>query len=259
VHSLFCLVLLAYVDVGKLHMYYEEHGRGPAVVMLHGGLSSFDHSFAKQIADFSRKHRVIGFDQQGHGHTPDLDRRLTYRQMAEDTVAAMQKLGIDRADFVGWSDGGIVAWIIAIDHPELVRRLVVSGAQANRSGYDDGVYRFIEQMQPDKFEPSFRASYVAESPDGAAHWPVIFAKVQTMWLEDKGWPLSMLSKIKTRTLIMGGDDDSVTPEHLLAERRAIADSALFIVPGASHGTFIGHANLVNPAVLEFLDAPDQKP
>src|SRR5262249_48958506 len=107
----------AYASINGLSMYYEIHGTGAPLVLLHGGSSTTETSLAGVIPTLSKTRRVIAIEQQGHGHTADIDRPLTYEQMAEDTNALLEKLGVVCADFFGWSDGGSVALRVAMRHP----------------------------------------------------------------------------------------------------------------------------------------------
>jgi pimeloyl-ACP methyl ester carboxylesterase len=123
-----------YAKVAGYRMYYEEYGRGVPVVLLHGGLNTIAGSFARQIPMLMRRYHVIAVEQVGHGHTPDAETSFTYPQMADDTATLLRRLNVGPADVVGWSDGGIIALVLARRHPELVRRLVVSGVNVNLEG-----------------------------------------------------------------------------------------------------------------------------
>src|SRR5262249_45744257 len=114
-----------YATVNGLRMYYEIHGSGRPVVFLHGGATTIDTSFWKILPAMAETRRVIAIEQEAHGHTKDLDRPLKFEQMADDTAALLRYLEIDRADFFGYSMGGIIGLGIAIRHPQLVNRLVV--------------------------------------------------------------------------------------------------------------------------------------
>src|SRR5277367_3995836 len=173
------------VEVRGVTLYTEISGNGPPIVFLHGGLSYFDRSFPKQKTYFSEFRTVIGIDQRGHGHSPDNDQPFSYRQMADDTAALIRKLGLGPVDVVGHSDGGNVGLLLARYYPELVRRLVVSGA--NLSGDFSGFvgYARFRWMSDEKFAASLSASarqdYARVSPDGERHWPVMVAKTKQLW------------------------------------------------------------------------------
>src|SRR5512142_2518219 len=118
--------------VNGLNMYYEIHGTGRPLVLLHGALSTLETDFGKVLPALAQTRQVIGIEQQGHGHTADVNRPLTYEQMAEDTAALLRQIGIDRADFFGYSMGGGIALQIAIQHPDRVRKLAWAGGVAYR-------------------------------------------------------------------------------------------------------------------------------
>ena len=163
-----------YVTVNGLQMYVEQAGKGRALVLLHGGLSTIQTSFEKQISAFSKTHHIIAIEQIGHGHTPDADRPFSYEQMAEDTAAVLNSLNVKDADIVGWSDGGIVALLIAIRHSELVHRVVISGANTKLVGLSPTIVKEIQQSSPEKLAQDMPPSehYRKVSPDGPDHWPV---------------------------------------------------------------------------------------
>ncbi len=115
-------------------IYYAMRGTGPTIVFLHGGGDSGEHSFARQLDVFSEHHHIVAPDQVGQGRTPDVSGPLTYTAMMEDTAELLQRLKLKHADIVGFSDGGILALMLAIRHPDLVRRLVISGVNIAPDG-----------------------------------------------------------------------------------------------------------------------------
>ena len=121
------LVERGYVPVNGLEMYYEIHGSGRPLVLLHGNLSTISTSFGQVLPKLALRRRVIAVEQQGHGHTADIDRPFSIGQWAQDTTALLHHLGIEQADFFGYSSGGAVALEIALRSPVLVRKLVWAG------------------------------------------------------------------------------------------------------------------------------------
>src|ERR1039458_4240827 len=117
-----------FYEVRGAKLYTQTYGHGAPIVFLHGGMVFFDNSFAKQRDYFAAYRKVIGIDQRGHGHSPDGAWSLSYKMMADDTAAVIEQLGLGPVDVVGHSDGADLALILARDHPQLVRRLVISGA-----------------------------------------------------------------------------------------------------------------------------------
>src|SRR5450631_436969 len=128
-------------------MYYAVRGSGPTLVLLHGGGDSGEHSFERQIDVFSQHHRIIAPDQVGQGHTPDVSGPLSYTSMAQDTATLLKSLKLGRADVVGFSDGGILALMLAIRHPELVHRLVISGVNVSPEGLTAEQLRGLREAQ----------------------------------------------------------------------------------------------------------------
>jgi pimeloyl-ACP methyl ester carboxylesterase len=244
-----------YADVRGLKMYYEIHGQGRPVVLLHGGLNSIQTSFAKQIPVLARNHRVIAIEQMAHGHTADVPGRpLSYEGMAEDTAALLAHLGIRNTDLVGWSDGGQIALRLALTHPELVRRVVASGVGIGPSpGY---VKLLADEKWFDKFVvdgfPEGRAEYDRVSPDGPGHWAAYCEKARAMWARPS-WGISEaeLARIKAPTLVVAGDQETV--EETLRVFRAIPKAKLCILPGTGHATFQTRPDWLNPMILEALD------
>jgi pimeloyl-ACP methyl ester carboxylesterase len=256
-----------YVEVNGAKLYTESFGHGAPIVFLHGGMIFFDNSFAKQRDYFAAFRTVIGIDQRGHGHSADGPWTLSYQQMADDTAAVIEKLGIGAVDIVGHSDGANIALLVARDHPALVRRLVISGANL-RSGLSAVEARQRSQWAApqltakiqtisDGFPPWFRTDYAKVSPDGADHWMTLVAKCYQMWIQPVVIEAADLKKIAAPVLVIAGDTDFTSLEETAEIYRGLPNAQLFIVPGTGHGTFLTSPALVNLAIREFLD-PGQR-
>ena len=228
----------AYAQIDKLRMYYEVYGEGRPLVLLHGGGSTIAESWPQQIAYFASKHRIIAPEQQGHGHTRDLDRPLSYVEMADDTAQLLTQLGIRDADVLGWSDGGIVGLILAAHHPELVRRLVVSGANISPSGLvPDGL---AEITRPAEEDPADRARYERVSADPPEHYAAFKAKLDDLWRNhptEAELSVADLKKIAAPTLVVAADRDLILLDHTVLIYRSIPNAELLILPGSNHNTF----------------------
>src|SRR5579871_6150860 len=148
-----------YADVRGLHMYYEIRGQGRPVVLLHGGLATLSGTFGPQLGPLSEGHRVIAPEQMGHGHTKDADRPFRYQDMAEDTAALLARLKVTQADVVGWSDGGTIGLLLAAHHPQLVRKLAVSGANFRPDGLDPGSRAWLAKTPPEEWPQRIRDDY----------------------------------------------------------------------------------------------------
>jgi pimeloyl-ACP methyl ester carboxylesterase len=223
--------VMPFAPVHGLSMYYEVHGGGPPLLLLHGGAGSIPE---KWIPVFAPHFQVIAPEQMGHGRTADLvDRPFHYHDMAEDTVELLHQLGIEGVYLVGYSDGGIIGLDIAIHHPGLVARLVVTGANARFEGYTVENQEYARAFNPDT-EPASDL-YARLSPDGADHWPALLRRLQPMWSAEPAFSDLQLQGIQARTLLVFGDGDIVTPEHAVEMFRAIPDAQLCVVPNAGHG------------------------
>jgi pimeloyl-ACP methyl ester carboxylesterase len=253
------------IEVRGSRLYVETEGSGPPIVFLHGGLQFFDNSFAGQRAYFAASRQVIGIDQAGHGHSPDDGQPFSYQKMADDVALVVERLGVGPVDVVGESDGGNVGLLLARDHPTLVRRLVVTGANQTPGLPPDELQRRLawsdaqvaEKMaaMEKQMPPRFRTDYEAVTPDGAAHWAAFAIKSYRLWLTPVVIDAPGLKAIAAPVLVIAGDHDFTSIEETTAIFRGIPKAQLLIVPGTGHGTFQERPALMNLAVREFLDAP----
>jgi pimeloyl-ACP methyl ester carboxylesterase len=236
-------------------LYTQSFGSGTPVVFLHGGMHHFDNTFAQQRDFFAAFRRVIGIDQRGHGHSPDNDQPFSYREMAEDTAAVIQRLALGPVDIVGHSDGGNVALLVARHHPQLVRKVVVSGANLRARHTPAELKRRSEmpvQQIAERLAP-FRADYVAVSPDGAERWPAFAAKSWQLWLTPVVVDTAEMNAIKAPVLVIAGDRDIVPLEETLEIFRSLARGQLFILPDTGHDTFRERAEVLNSVIRTFLE------
>jgi pimeloyl-ACP methyl ester carboxylesterase len=233
---------MPYAAVNRLNMYYEVHGEGPPLLLLHGGTGSIP---TKWIPHFSARFRVIAMEQMGHGRTADVvERPFHFHDMAEDTVELMRQLEIESAVIVGYSDGGIIGIDMAIHHPERVAKLAVTGANSRVDGYTPENLEWARTFKPADLPVS--DVYARLSPDGPDHWPILLGRLQRMWPVEPNFTREELESIQAPTMIIIGDDDIVTPEHAVEMFRAIPRAHLCVVPHAGHGA------MPKEAILAFL-------
>ncbi|MFJ9397427.1 alpha/beta fold hydrolase [Streptomyces californicus] len=241
-----------YADLPGVRTWYETEGAGDPLVLLHGGFCTND-TWGAQRADLAAAHRLFLPERRAHGHTADVPGPLTYQDMADDTVAFLERVVGGPAHLVGWSDGGVVALLVARDRPDLVRKVVAIGAN-----FRPGPECFVEPAMLDTMTPDgpdlafFREMYEPVAPDGAGHWPVVAAKVIDMWRTQPALTSGDLARVRASTLVMAGDDDLMTQEHTTALYRAIPDAELAILPGASHLVPLEKPGLVNRMILDHL-------
>ncbi len=253
--------------VHGLTMYYEIHGAGRPLALLHGALSTIETDFGQVLPTFVEARQVIAIEQQAHGHTADVDRPLTYAQMAEDTAALLRQLHIDKADVFGYSMGGGIALQIALRHPDLVRKLVCAGGACyNPDGFYPEVLAGIAHMTPEVLAGSpFHEAYARTAPH-PDNWTDLVAKIKDLDLSFEGWPSADIQAIKAPTLLMIGDADVVRPEHtvqmfrlldggVVGDVAGLPRSQLAVLPGTTHMTLMHRAEWLLSMISAFLDAP----
>lgn len=233
-----------YFDVKDASIYYETYGAGPPVLVLHGGLGSIE-SMSHQIEALAKSHLVIAVDSRGHGRSTDSNTQLSYKVMADDMSNLLDHLQIDRADVVGWSDGGIIGLDLAMRYPQRVRRLVAIGANYDVDGLKDS---HLDESKAPKAPLTYRL-FLRNS----ASWPALYRKVITMWKTQPHYSLDDLSHIKAPTLIMAGQFDIIKPEHTAQLAKAISGSQEITIPNATHSGPIDKPEIVNTNILKFLD------
>lgn len=246
-----------YAPVNGLEMYYEVYGSGdgrnPPLVLLHGGGSTIQTSFGRVLPLLSRTRQVIAFEQQGHGHTADIDRPFTFEQSADDAVALLRYLRVDRADFFGYSNGGSIALQVAIRHPGMVRKLVVASAMYRRDGLYPEFWESMKHARLEDMPQELKDSYtrVAPHPENLRSF---HDKSVDRMLEFKDWPPRLIRGIQAPTLVMIGDGDIVRPEHAVEMFRLLPHPQLAVLPGTDHMNLVDRAEWQASMVGNFLDA-----
>jgi len=241
-----------YAEVNGLKMYYEIHGTGRPLVLLHGAFG-----WATVYPTLAKNRQVIAIELQGHGHTADIDRPLTYEQMADDTAALLKLLKIEQADLFGYSMGGNVALAVAIRHPQLVRKLVTAGSHSGKieDAYDPEILKQFKSLSSDNFAPKeLKDPYDKIAPD-PKKGPVLVAKIKKMDLEFKGFTPQEMRSIKAHVLVTSGDRDAPRPEHAVEMFRLIPNAQLAVFPGADHFLLWTSPETLLVPVAAFLDAP----
>src|SRR5262245_54037502 len=239
-----------YVEMKGSPMYYEVRGRGPTLVLLHGGTGN-GAQFSKQIPDFEPHFRLVIPDLCAQGRTSDRPGPLTYHAMAEDIVALLDRLHIDRADVMGWSDGGVVGLDLAVHHPERLRHLVTFGANFAPDGLNPDDVAWVATATASSFGDGTKKAYAELAPD-PSHYEEAMTKILVMWRTEPKFTLEELASIRTPTMICAGEHDVVRADHTAKLAATIPGARLWIVPGASHSAMLEQPDLVNRTVLEFL-------
>ncbi len=174
-----------YVSVNGLSTYYEVHGEGEPLLLMHGGFCTVE-VLAALRAELSQHYRVYAPERRGHGRTADFEGPYNYERMAEDTIGYMEVLGLQSAHLVGFSDGANTALVVAIQRPDLVRTIVSMGGNFHCDGIASQFHGFMDSATPENFMPDLVAAYKQHGPDGPEHFPIVFEKIMTMWRTEPG-------------------------------------------------------------------------
>jgi pimeloyl-ACP methyl ester carboxylesterase len=253
-----------YVPINGLRMYYEEHGQGRPLVLLHGNLSTIEVDFGEMIPALAKNRRVIGVEQQAHGHTADIDRPLSTQTWAGDTAALLTHLGIADADILGYSTGSAVALQLGLEHPELVRKLVLLSPAYRADGLHRGVLAGVQHLKPEHLAGTpFEESYARNAPR-PEDWPVLIEKIKEMARDVLEWPAETVAAIGKPALLVFGDSDIIRPEHAVEMFRlfgggmvgnllGLPRSRLVVLPGTTHLMLVQRAEWLVPMIEEFLD------
>jgi len=258
-----------YASINGLKMYYETHGIGQPLVLLHGALSGIGTSFGQVLPSLAETRQVIAVELQAHARTADIDRPLSMEQMADDTTDLLHQIGIEQADFFGYSLGAGVALQIAIQYPKRVRKLVLASVTYNTDGFHPGLMEGMESLKPEDLAGSpFQEEYARLAPN-PEHWPTLIAKVKQLDHEFHGWTSEAVRSIQAPTLIMIGDSDIVRPEHavemfrllgggVMGDMAGLPRCQLAVLPGTTHITIMHRADWLVSMMTGFLDAPMPK-
>ncbi len=259
-----------YAPVNGLEMYYEVHGTGRPLVVLHGAYMTIG-MMGEVVPGLAEARRVIPVELQGHGRTADVGRPLTYEQMADDVAALIGYLGIEQADVFGYSMGGAAALQVAVRHPEVVRKLVVASASYTSDGAHPELLEMIPTITPEAFAGSpIEEAYLRTAPN-PDDFPNLVAKLKRLDMEPFAWPPEDIREIAAPTLLIIGDSDIIRLEHAVelfrllgggvpGDLAGLPKSQLAVLPGTTHFVPPGSAVLdrtdwLLAMIPAFLDAP----
>jgi pimeloyl-ACP methyl ester carboxylesterase len=255
-----------YAPVNGINLYYEIHGAGQPLILLHGGVGASE-MFGPNIEKLAATGQVIAVHLQGHGRTRDIDRPLRFESMADDIAALITYLNMERADLLGYSMGANVALQAAIRHPQKIRRLVVISAPMRHGGWYPEVIRSFEQMAASAAQ---LGNGLKQSPMAQLHpdvdWEILFRKIGELESRDYDWSLDV-AELKVPTMLMYADADSIRLEHILDFYRLLGggqgdagldgsarpSARLAIIPGTTHYDILS-TGIIADLVTPFLDS-----
>lgn len=250
------------VEVNGMQMYYEKSGQGEPLIVLHGAYMNIP-SMGEIIPLLAKTHTVYALEFQGHGRTTDIDRPITYPNLADDVAAFMDKVGVQKADVFGYSMGSAAGLQLAIRHPGKVGKLAAASVAYDAKGWQPEFLAMIPQMNVDMFANlPFEAEYrkLAANPDG---FRALAAKLIQLEKEPMAWEEDV-KKLKSPVLVIAGDADVATLEHSVAMFRLLGGGAmgdmgkplpasrLAVLPATSHTAVIGQAAVLHGYIEGFL-------
>lgn len=260
-------VKTGYASVNGLDMYYEIHGTGEPLIILHGAYMSIG-LMGDIVPRLAETRQVIAVELQGHGRTADIDRPLRYEYMADDVAALMQVLGIEKADVFGYSMGGAAAVQMAIRHPERVNRLIAASVAYKTGGVYPEAMSGFETITPEVFEGTpYKAEYLRLAPR-PHDFPKLVEKLLDLDTQVHDWPVAQIQGMTSPTLLIVGDSDIVRPEHAVemfkllgggvpGDLVGLPKAQLAILPGTMHISIIDRVELLNAMIVDFLSASAQ--
>jgi pimeloyl-ACP methyl ester carboxylesterase len=238
-----------YADVNGLKMYYEIHGSGFPLVLIHGGGSTIGTSFGRILPTLAKTHKVIAVEMQAHGHTADIDRPLSFKQDADDVAELLKQLHINKADVFGFSNGANTTLEIAIRHPQLVNKIIVASTMYKKEGSYPWFWEMMAHAKFEEMPQQLKDAFLQINPDKEA--------LHAMFRRDAARMQSFpeirdeeIKAIAAPALIIVGDKDIVSPEHAVEMYRQMQNAKLIILPGV-HGEFMGELTVLKPGQKEF--------
>jgi pimeloyl-ACP methyl ester carboxylesterase len=244
-----------YADVNGLHLYYETYGSGAPLVLLHGGMLTIDLNFATLIPTLAQTHTVIGVELQGHGRTANIDREITYPNLASDVVALLDHLGIDKAAVLGHSMGGGVALELAVSHPNRVSAIVPMSASISKDGMhpdlsDPSTFETSPIMPTAQDFADFKAAYERLSPH-PEQFDAFLMSLSGMDQDFAGWSDEQVAGITCPVLIVQGDTDFTLVSHAAVMLEKIPGSALAVLPATTHMQVTRRDTILLPILAQF--------
>ena len=262
-----------HLPINGLSLYHEVYGelgksKTAPLLLIPGGFMATD-SMKSWVSAFASERTVIVFDQQGHGRTPDTSRTMSYEQFADDAAALLRALGVERADVMGYSQGGGVALQLALRHPTLVDKLISLSATYRKDGWYPAVFEAIAGLSAAAFAGTpVEKAFKEHTPDAAA-FDAYLEKMKVLSIDDQNISDAQMRSISAKTMVIVGDADAVKPEHALVmfklrgggDEEAAASGTLqkvpaarlVILPATSHVSIAAKSAVLAPMVTAFLD------
>jgi pimeloyl-ACP methyl ester carboxylesterase len=228
-----------YAPVNGLRMYYELHGTGRPLVLIHGGGSTITTTFGTILPTLAKTHRVIAVELQAHGHTSDRNAPSRFEQDADDVAELMRQLQVDQADVLGFSNGGNTAMQLAMRHPGRVRRLILASTFYKRTGMDASFWTGMDNSRFSDMPQLYKDEFLKITHDSAALL-TMYDRDATRMRTFQDWRDEDIRSIQAPALVVIGDHDVIRPEHAVAMYRLLPRGRLAVLTG-THGSYMGEA------------------
>lgn len=237
-----------YVTVNGTDIYYEMYGEGEPLVLLHGGGSDIHVSFGRGISTLAKHFRVIGFDEQGHGKSPASLRPFGFENTAHDIAAALKQLGIEKAKFIGFSNGATTGMYLGMLYPGLMTKMVLGSGLYSRAGAPPQFWDMMKKATIESMPQELKDAYVKRSPR-PQELQKMFEYDSNRMRTFKDIPEKSIRRVSSPILIMQTDQDVATLEHGVHITRLLPKGRFAVLPGP-HDNFIGDVSENSPALAE---------
>jgi len=233
-----------HAEANGISMYYEIYGDGRPLVLIHGGGSTIQTSFGRVIPLLAPHHQVIGVELQAHGRTSDRNSELSFEQDADDVAALLKSLNVTQADIFGFSNGANTALQIAIRHPQLCRKIIAGSPLLKKNGTFPQFWEFMMQGTFEQMPQAYKDAFLAVTPDSAKLLNM-YQKCANRMIRFKEFSDAEIQSIQAPVLLVNGDQDVATSEHIVAMQKLIPHCRLAIIPGG-HGAYMGEVTTLKP-------------
>lgn len=242
-----------YASINGLKLYYEIHGAGFPLVLIHGGGSTIGTTWGRILPLLAKTHLVIAVEMQAHGHTADIDRPLSFTQDADDIAALLKHLKIPKADIFGFSNGASTTLEMAIRHPQLVNKIIVASTMYKRSGAQSWFFPMMAKASFDEMPQPFKEAFLAINPGDQKGLLAMYNRDVARMQQFPDIKDEDIRNIKLPALIITGNNDVGTLEHAIEMTRNIDKAQLAVFPGG-HGDYLGEITTLKPGVPPALPA-----
>lgn len=242
-----------YANVNGLKMYYEIHGKGFPLVLIHGGGSTIGTNWGRILPTLAQTHMVIAVEMQAHGHTADVDRPFTFQQDADDIAELLKQLKIVKADIFGFSNGASTTLEVAIRHPQLVNKIIVASTMYKKAGAYPWFWDMMKTATFEQMPQPLKDAFLQINPDKDALY-TMYKRDVTRMQNFTDIKEEDIKAIQAPALIIAANNDVVTVDHAVEMFRQMQHAQLAIFPGG-HGDYLGEVTTVKPGQTEFTALP----